>query len=90
MAKRTLVRIICSGSRTELRCHVTYSPILGILPKLLSALRSAGIVTEDLSLSQDAPDNLEATYRGLCIRPTKMGQENRSLIRRRLGGWRHS
>jgi len=56
----------------------------GILPKLLSALRSAGIVTEDLSLSQDAPDNLEATYRGLCVRPTKLGQDNRPLIRRRL------
>ena len=59
------------------------SPILGILPKLLSALRSAGIVTEDLSLSQDAPDNLEATYRGLCVRPTRTSQ---SQIRRRLGG----
>lgn len=56
----------------------------GIVPKLLSALRSAGIITEDLSLSLDAADNLEVTYRGLCIRPTKTGQENRSRIRRRI------
>ncbi|KAI9454645.1 hypothetical protein BJY52DRAFT_712129 [Lactarius psammicola] len=57
----------------------------GILPKLLSALRSAGIITEDLlSLSSDATDSLEVTYRGLCVRPTKTGQENRSKIRRRI------
>jgi hypothetical protein len=54
---------------------------------LLSALRSAGIITEDLlSLSPDATDSLEVTYRGLCVRPTKTGQENRSRIRRRIGG----
>lgn len=59
----------------------------GILPKLLSALRSAGIITEDLlSLAPDATDSLEVTYRGLCIRPTKPGQESpsRSQIRRRI------
>ncbi|KAH9996416.1 hypothetical protein BJV74DRAFT_883693 [Russula compacta] len=56
----------------------------GILPKLLSALRSAGIVTEDLSLSPDASDNLECTYRGLCIRPTKAGQHKQPRIQRRI------
>ncbi|KAI9435731.1 hypothetical protein H4582DRAFT_1968310 [Lactarius indigo] len=59
----------------------------GILPKLLSALRSAGIITEDLlSLAPDATDSLEVTYRGLCVRPTKPGQEapSRSQIRRRI------
>ncbi|KAH8988995.1 hypothetical protein EDB86DRAFT_3047487 [Lactarius hatsudake] len=61
----------------------------GILPKLLSALRSAGIITEDLlSLPPDATDSLEVTYRGLCVRPTKPGQgsPSRSQIRRRIGG----
>jgi hypothetical protein len=77
------VRITTTNEQTP---SSTISPILGIFPKLLSALRSAGIITEDLSLSQDATDNLEAIYRGLCVSPTKIGQENRSLIRRRLGG----
>jgi hypothetical protein len=58
---------------------------LGIVPKLLSALRSAGIITEDLSLSSDARDNLECTYRGLCVRSTKAGQDARIRIRRRIG-----
>ncbi|KAH9175754.1 hypothetical protein EDB89DRAFT_1943923 [Lactarius sanguifluus] len=59
----------------------------GILPKLLSALRSAGIITEDLlSLAPDATVSLEVTYRGLCVSPTKSGQESpsRSQIRRRI------
>ncbi|KAH9068006.1 hypothetical protein EDB83DRAFT_670623 [Lactarius deliciosus] len=59
----------------------------GILLKLLSALRSAGIITEDLlSLAPDATDSLEVTYRGLCVRPIKPGQEgpSRSQIRRRI------
>ena len=57
----------------------------GILPKLLSALHSAGILTEDLSLSPDANDNLECTYRGLCIRPAKAGQDKQLRLRRRIG-----
>jgi DNA polymerase lambda len=60
-------------------------PLQGIVPKLLSALRSAGIVTEDLSLSSDARDDLECTYRGLCVRPTKAGQDTRPRIQRRIG-----
>ncbi|KAH9060656.1 hypothetical protein EDB87DRAFT_1614601 [Lactarius vividus] len=59
----------------------------GILPKLLSALRSAAIITEDLvSLAPDATDSLEVTYRGLCVCPSKPGQESpsRSQIRRRI------
>jgi len=57
----------------------------GILPKLLSALHSAGIITEDLSLSSDANDNLECTYRGLCIHPARAGQDKQPTIRRRIG-----
>jgi hypothetical protein len=57
----------------------------GILPRLLSALHSAGILTEDLSLSPDANDNLECTYRGLCIRPAKAGQDKQPRLQRRIG-----
>jgi hypothetical protein len=62
-------------------------PFLGIVPKLLSALRAAGIVTEDLSLSSDARDNLECTYRGLCVRPMKAGPEEdtQPRVQRRIG-----
>jgi len=56
----------------------------GILLKLLSGLRSAGIVTEDLSLSSGASENLECTYRGLCIRPTKVGEDKQHRIQRRI------
>lgn len=59
--------------------------LLGILPRLLSVLHSTGILTEDLSLSSDADDNLECSYRGLCIRPMKPGQDNQLSIRRRIG-----
>ena len=59
--------------------------LLGILPRLLSVLHSAGILTEDLSLSSDANDNLECSYRGLCLRPMKLGQDNQPNIRRRIG-----
>ncbi|KAI0284907.1 hypothetical protein BC826DRAFT_973144 [Russula brevipes] len=64
-------------------CHRGF-PRLGILLKLLSALRSAGIVTEDLSLSSGAGENLECTYRGLCIRPTKVGEDKQHRIQRRI------
>src|SRR5579863_1561438 len=57
----------------------------GILPKLLSALHSAGILTEDLSISSNANGNLEGTYRGLCIRPAKAGQDKQPRIQRRIG-----
>jgi len=56
----------------------------GILPRLLSVLHSTGILTEDLSLSSDANDNLECSYRGLCIRPVKLGQDNQPRIQRRI------
>ena len=79
MARRMLVRITVVANEP-----IPISPILGIFPKLLSALRAAGIITEDLALPQDGTDYLEVTYRGLCVRPTKTGQE--SQIRRRLGG----
>ena len=61
--------------------------MLGILPKLLSELHAAGIITEDLSLSPDAAENLEASYRGLCIRPTKLGRANQPTARRRIGAF---
>ncbi|KAI0296983.1 hypothetical protein B0F90DRAFT_1669646 [Multifurca ochricompacta] len=58
---------------------------LGILPKLLSALRYAGIITEDLSLpASDGGNNLEGTYRGLCISPATSGQDKKRQIQRRL------
>lgn len=62
-----------------------WSQLLGILPRLLSVLHSTGILTEDLSLSSDANENLECTYRGLCIRPGKPGQDNQPIILRRIG-----
>lgn len=80
MARRMLVRITVAN---ELK-PCLLPPILGIFPKLLSALRAAGIITEDLSLPQDATHDLEASYRGICVRPMKTGQE--FPIRRRLGG----
>ena len=68
--------------------HMSRTSIKGILPKLLSALHFAGIITEDLSLSPDAADSTEATYRGLCIRP-KVDQDSQPRIQRRIGA-RHS
>jgi len=56
----------------------------GILPRLLSVLRSAGIITEDLSLSSDANDNAECSYRGLCVRPAMAGQDTQRRLRRRI------
>ncbi|KAI0252300.1 hypothetical protein BJV78DRAFT_369630 [Lactifluus subvellereus] len=64
--------------------HTLRTCIIGILPKLLSALHSAGIITEDLSLSSDAADSTEASYRGLCVRPTKPDQDSQPRIRRRI------
>ena len=66
-------------------CSYSTGPLLGVLPRLLSVLHSTGILTEDLSLSSDANDNLECSYRGLCIRPVKLGQDNQPSIRRRIG-----
>ncbi|KII94194.1 hypothetical protein PLICRDRAFT_419236 [Plicaturopsis crispa FD-325 SS-3] len=40
----------------------------GVLPELLSRLRRAGILTEDLNLPED-PYDLENIYRGLCRLP---------------------
>ena len=37
----------------------------GVMPRLLRELHTAGILTEDLALPED-PDDLEASYRGLC------------------------
>ncbi|KAI0277191.1 Nucleotidyltransferase [Russula aff. rugulosa BPL654] len=56
----------------------------GILSRLLSALRSAGIITEDLSLSSDANHSVECSYRGLCMRPPTTGQDTQPRIRRRI------
>ncbi|KAH9957501.1 hypothetical protein BC827DRAFT_653010 [Russula dissimulans] len=74
------IDVMISRSTADGKTHA------GIVPKLLSELHSAGIVTEDLSLSSDASDNLECTYRGLCIRPgrAKAGQDTQPRIQRRI------
>jgi len=57
----------------------------GIIPRLLHALREAGIVTEDLALPDDlhAP---EAVYRGLCKLPDTIDHEGNPVprLRRRI------
>lgn len=50
----------------------------GILPRLLKALRGAGIIVEDLALPEDS-DGLEATYRGLCCLPDVKGSKYRRI-----------
>lgn len=85
---RRYARSSRSCSKTKTGVHtIVHLPFLGIVPKLLSALRSAGIITEDLSLSSDARDNLECTYRGLCVRPMKAGPEEdtQPRVQRRIG-----
>jgi hypothetical protein len=49
-------------------CHKVDSVILGVLPRLLKDLHAVKILTEDLALPDD-PEDLEAIYRGLCVRP---------------------
>lgn len=65
----------------------------GFLPRLLSALHTAGILTEDLSHSDEGPGALEGVYRGLCVCPARdaseeaasdVGAESRR-VRRRIG-----
>jgi hypothetical protein len=75
---------VCARLVTLIVLHLR-PPMLGILPELLSALHSAGIITEDLSLSPGAVDSMEATYRGLGVRPAKTDSSSQPRIRRRIG-----
>jgi hypothetical protein len=52
--------------------------LLGVMPRLLRELHTAGILTEDLALPED-PDDLEATYRGLCHLPHIEGSRRRRI-----------
>jgi DNA polymerase lambda len=47
-----------------------------VLSRLLGDLHTAGILTEDLALPED-PDDLEATYRGLCRIPKEGARRRR-------------
>ncbi|KAF8808330.1 hypothetical protein BYT27DRAFT_7137453 [Phlegmacium glaucopus] len=49
-----------------------------VMPRLLQELRAAGILKEDLALPDD-PDDLEATYRGLCHLPHIEGSRRRRI-----------
>ncbi|KAJ2921653.1 hypothetical protein H1R20_g15437, partial [Candolleomyces eurysporus] len=51
---------------------------IGVLPRLLEALHSAGILTEDLAIPDDLYD-LEATYRGLCRLPDVPNSKRRRI-----------
>ena len=48
------------------------------MPRLLRELHATGILTEDLALPED-PDDLEATYRGLCRLPHIEGSRRRRI-----------
>ena len=49
-----------------------------VMACLLRELHTAGILTEDLALPED-PDDLEATYRGLCHLPHVEGSKRRRI-----------
>lgn len=48
------------------------------MPRLLRELHTAGILTEDLALPED-PDDIEASYRGLCHLPHIEGSRRRRI-----------
>ena len=48
------------------------------MSRLLRELHNVGILTEDLALPED-PDDLEATYRGLCHLPHIAGSRRRRI-----------
>jgi hypothetical protein len=50
----------------------------GVMPRLLRELHNAGILTEDLALPED-PDDIEASYRGLCRLPHIEGSKRRRI-----------
>ena len=83
ITKHTLV---CNRYSYASHCDDTDSPdFSGIIPRLLHALREAGIITEDLALPDDlhAP---EAIYRGLCKLPDTVDDEGNIVpkLRRRI------
>ena len=75
MAKRTDVSL--SDLTLKNVSNLTnYLP--GVMPRLLRDLHNAGILTEDLALPED-PDDLEASYRGLCHLPHIEGSRRRRI-----------
>lgn len=50
----------------------------GVMPRLLRELHAAGILTEDLAVPED-PDDIEASYRGLCRLPHIEGSKRRRI-----------
>jgi hypothetical protein len=49
-----------------------------VMPRLLRELHTVGILTEDLALPED-PNELDATYRGLCHLPHIEGSRRRRI-----------
>ena len=70
---------------TRLTLDNYISDLLGIMSRLLHALREAGIITEDLALPEDL-HSLEATYRGLCKLPDTVDNKGKTVrrLRRRI------
>ncbi|KAJ2931934.1 hypothetical protein H1R20_g5152, partial [Candolleomyces eurysporus] len=64
--------------RTEAEAIFNLIKPIGVLPRLLEALHSAGILTEDLAIPDDLYD-LEATYRGLCRLPDVPNSKRRRI-----------
>lgn len=52
--------------------------LLGVMPRLLRELHAADILTEDLALPED-PDDISASYRGLCHLPHIEGSRRRRI-----------
>ena len=50
----------------------------GVMPRLLRELHAAGILTEDLAVPEN-PDDIEASYRGLCRLPHIEGSKRRRI-----------
>lgn len=55
---------------------MSLTPYLGAIGRLLRELHAVGILTEDLAMPED-PDDLEATYRGLCRAPREGSKRRR-------------
>ncbi|THH19156.1 hypothetical protein EW146_g1962 [Bondarzewia mesenterica] len=66
------IDILITPSKDDGKTHA------GILPALLLELHAAGVLTEDLTVP-DESDEVEAVYRGLCVRP---GESTEKLRRR--------
>ena len=71
-------KLMSVSSRRLLIARVVRGYLAGVLPRLLEALHSAGILTEDLAITEDLYD-LEATYRGLCRLPDVPNSKRRRI-----------